>query len=118
MAARWINLENVAFAVLLVVAIAAAIFHFSQGRWPNGIIAIAAVVAGILLLTVRRFQNSAPLPQPEPQPQSVSVPSMPASVRQEIPRVSSGARRMPRSFAVSGTLRIGKANCFGAVDLL
>lgn len=90
MAARWVTLGNLAFAALLAVAIPAAIFHISQGRYPNAIMAIAAVLAGILLLTVRRFQNSAPVPQPEPELQSPQVPSEPSSVRQELPREPSG----------------------------
>ncbi len=90
MAARWITLGNLAFAALLAVAIPAAIFHFSQGRYPNAIMALAAFLAGILLLTVRRFQQSAPVPQPEPEIQTPQVPSEPTSFRQEIPRERSG----------------------------
>lgn len=90
MAARWTNLSNLAFAALLVVAIAAAIFHFSQGRVPNAIMAIAAVLVGLLLLTVSRFQRSEPVVQPESRSQPVWVPTRPTSVRQELPREPSG----------------------------
>ncbi len=90
MAARWVTLGNLAFAALLAVAIPAAIFHISQGRYPNAIMAIAAVLAGILLLTVRRFKSSAPVLQPEPELQSPQVPLEPTSFRQEIPRERSG----------------------------
>lgn len=90
MATRWINLGNLALIALLAVSIPAAIFHFSQGRYPNAIMAIAAFLAGLLLLTVSRFQKSEPVPQPEPQYQSPSVPTRPTTARQEMPREPSG----------------------------
>lgn len=124
MATRWINLENLAFAVLLAVAIAAAVFHFSQGRYPNAIMAIVAVLAGLLLLTISRFRNAAPVPQPESQAQPNWIPTRPSSVQQELPREPSGrlAGWLPlgliSGFVATGVMALVMMLGYGAALLL
>lgn len=71
---------DIAYAALLVVAIAAAVFHATGSRWPQAILVTAAAVIGAILLvsgwrseeepraTVR--PSGAPSPRPQPSPPS------------------------------------------------
>jgi hypothetical protein len=49
------------FILLVPIAIAAAIFHFASGRIGNGIMAIGAVIVGLIVVTIRAsaMQNEA-----------------------------------------------------------
>jgi hypothetical protein len=99
---------DILFALLILLAIPAGIFHYTQGRYANAILALAAFLAGVLLLTVGRFRSSVPVPQPVRQFSSIVVTAKPASVSQEVPRQRNGRLTdwLPLSF-LSGFVATG-----------
>ena len=103
-----IRIWDILFALLILLAIPAGIFHYTQGRYANAILALAAFLAGVLLLTVGRFRSSVPVPQPVRQFSSIVVTAEPATVSQEVPRQRNGrlADWLPLSF-LSGFVATG-----------
>lgn len=110
MASRRISLWDLAFGALLILTIPAAIFHFTQGRFANGIMAVAAFVIGGLLLAVPRFRRSAQLLQPTGESTWVGVYTKPSSVKRELPREPSGR--------MSGWLTLGLLSGFVATGVM
>lgn len=85
---RNLNGRTVAFYVLLFVGFVAAIFHFVDGRYGNGALAISAVLIGLF---IQRELSSMPRPEAEPaQPEEEAIPLGPSARRPaEVPNRTS-----------------------------
>lgn len=106
MTRRRFTLWDLAFALILIVSIPAAIYHFSQGRYGNGLIAIGAFAVGVVVLALGIFRGQAPAPVVQARP------------RQPRPR---RARRQPDrtpSGRVAAWLPLGVLSGFAATAVM
>jgi hypothetical protein len=110
MGAHRIRLWDLFFAVLVLFTIPAASFHFMQGRPGNGIIAVAAFIAGLLLLAVPRFRTSVQNVQPVGESTWTGVRTKPSSVSREVPRGPGGR--------LSGWISLGLLSGFVATGVM
>jgi hypothetical protein len=72
--------RTLAFYALLFIGFVAAIFHFVDGRYGNGALALSAVIIGLL---IQRELSSMPRPAEEPvKPEDEAIPLGPGGQRQ------------------------------------
>jgi hypothetical protein len=85
MTQRRLSLWDLAFAGLLILAIPAAIFNYSQGHYGYAILAVAAMIVSLGVLITGWLREPAPGAGPVPP-----APATPAAARQELKREASG----------------------------
>lgn len=85
-----LSLWDLAFAGLLILAIPAAIFHYSQGRYGYAILAVAAMIVSLGVLITGWFRESTPEAGVEPKVPVPQAPATHATARQELRREASG----------------------------
>lgn len=85
-----LSLWDLAFAGLLILAIPAAIFHYSQGRYGAAILAVTAIIVSLGVLVTGWLREPTPEPGVEPKVPVPQAPATNAAVRQELGREASG----------------------------
>lgn len=81
-----LSLWDLAFAALLILAISAAIFHSSQGRYGNAIIAVVAMIVSLGVLVTGWLREPIPETEAKAEVPARQAPPAHAAARQELER--------------------------------
>ncbi len=128
MTQRRLSLWDLAFAGLLILAVPAAIFNYSQGHYGYAILAVAAMIVSLGVLITGWLREPTPEAGVEPEVPVAPALAAPAAARQELKRETSGrlvnwpSMGMLSGFVATGMmtfillLAYGMAYLVGSVD--